>query len=46
MEPRAGAGADLPVARKGSLQHLMEKRKRRAVAGTEPYCRTTDGDAC
>jgi jasmonate ZIM domain-containing protein len=46
MEPRAGA--DLPVARKASLQRFMEKRKGRAAARAEPYSRrTTDGgDAC
>ncbi|CAN6318604.1 unnamed protein product [Urochloa humidicola] len=44
--PRTSAAADLPVARKASLQRFMEKRKVRAAARGTPYSRPDGGDAC
>ncbi|CAN6293707.1 unnamed protein product [Urochloa humidicola] len=44
--PRTSAAADLPVARKASLQRFMEKRMVRAAARAEPYRRPDGGDAC
>ena len=40
------AAADLPVARKASLQRFMEKRRGRAAARGAPYRRPDGGDAC
>ncbi|CAN6172416.1 unnamed protein product [Urochloa humidicola] len=44
---RIAAAADVPVARKASLQRFMEKRKGRAAARGAPYRRPagSDGDA-
>ncbi|GJN20489.1 hypothetical protein PR202_gb07873 [Eleusine coracana subsp. coracana] len=38
--------ADLPVAKKASLQRFMEKRKGRVAARATPYNRPVQGDAC
>ncbi|CAN6293708.1 unnamed protein product [Urochloa humidicola] len=45
MEQQLSSAADLPVARKASLQRFMEKRKVRAAAArAEPYRRPGDDE--
>ncbi|OEL17809.1 hypothetical protein BAE44_0021172 [Dichanthelium oligosanthes] len=42
----SAAAADLPVARKASLERFMEKRKGRVAARGAPYRRPDGSDAC